>query len=72
MLRAAGLWIRTMIDLSPELRADNGREDLGQYPYPSFLVHDVQALEPLAHGSGQDMVRLQEPAPARPVLLVCR
>lgn len=60
-----------MIDLPPELGADNGGEDLGQDPHPRLLVHNVQFLESLAHGSGQDMVGLQEPAPAGPVLLGC-
>ena len=61
--------VHTMVDLPPELWAHDGGEYLGQDAHPSFLVHDVQLLESLAHRPRQDMVRLQEPPPARAVLL---
>jgi hypothetical protein len=60
---------RTVVDLPPELGAHDGGEDFGQDAHPRLLVDNVQLLEPLAHGSRQDMVRLQKPAPARAVLL---
>jgi hypothetical protein len=60
---------RTVVDLPPELGAHNGGEDLSQNAHPRLLVHDVQLLQPLAHGPRQHVVRLQEPAPARAVLL---
>jgi hypothetical protein len=60
-----------VVYLPPELGTDDGGEDLGQYPHPRLLVDNVQLLKPLAHGSRQHVVRLQKPAPARPVLL-CR
>lgn len=44
--------------LAPELGADNRGEDLGQNAYPRLLVHNVQLLQPLAHGPRQDMVGL--------------
>lgn len=59
----------TVVDFPPKFRAHYRGEYLSQYPHPCFLVYDVQLLEPLAHGSRQNMVRLQEPAPARPMLL---
>lgn len=58
-----------MVDFPPELWADNGREDLRQNPDPRLLVHNVQLLETLPHGAREHMVGLQEPPPARPVLL---
>jgi hypothetical protein len=60
---------RTVVDLPPELGAHDGGEDLGQDAHPRLLVDDVQLLKPLAHGSRQNVVRLQKPAPARSVLL---
>jgi hypothetical protein len=60
---------RTVVYLSSELWAYDGGEDFGQYPHPCFFVHNVQSLESFAHGPRQDVVGLQEPAPARPMLL---
>jgi len=61
--------VLTVVRLPPELWADDGGEDLGQDAHPRLLVHNVQLLQPLAHGPRQHVIRLQEPAPARTVLL---
>lgn len=57
-----------MDDLSPELGADDSREHLHQDSDPASLVYNVQLLQALAHGAAQDMVCLNEPAPAGAVL----
>jgi hypothetical protein len=59
-----------MDNLLAELWRDDGAKELDEHAHPVALVDNVQLLQPLAHGSAQDVVCLEIPSYTGAVLLV--